>query len=151
MKFLARKRFRIREEVAVIMGYAITGKIFEPVLRLARKGKQGWKTPIFIKSLVDNPAPLLLEKHWLYDQAAVNTAFTWLKSDSVKGVDRLKFLLKESKRFESVSMQTLLGEHDDVDTIVKVMKTCEQSDFRKAIELLEKVYGDYAYPNNYEF
>lgn len=151
MIFSGRKKFKISEEAGVIIGYEITEKVFKPVLELSKKGEQGWKIPIFIKSLINNPAPLILKEHWVYDKGAVDKAISWLKSDGVKGVDKLEFLFKESKSFESASLQTLFNEKNDVDSIVDEMKACEESDFWGVIKPLEDVYGTYAWPNNYEF
>jgi hypothetical protein len=135
----------------LILGYELTEKIFHPVLELAGKGMHGWKLPTFIESIADNPAPLLLEDRWLYDEVAINTAFAWLKTSREPGMQKLQYVFKESNRFEPISMQKYINTTDDVDAITTIMRSCNTPSFRKAIQPLEVAYGDYASPNNYEF
>lgn len=151
MNISGREKNKIMGEAGVILGYEITEKVFNPILKLAEKGKQGWKLPTFIKNLIDNPAPLLLEEQWLYDKGAVTRAINWLKAGNVKNVEKLDFVFSESNRFEAISMQTLFNDSEDVNAIVEAMKIFGGPDFFNAIEPLERVYGEYAKPNNYQY
>lgn len=134
----------------LILGYEITEPVFKPILDLSSKGEQGWKLPTFIENIADNPAPLILEERWLYDEGAVKRAFGWLRRNKVKGVEKLEYVFKESKNFEGISLQSYFNTTDDVNEITEIMRKCNY-DFHEAIKPLEMAYGEYAYPNNYEF
>lgn len=137
----------------LILGYELTDRRFRPVLDLASKGERGWKLPVFLKSLIDDPSPLLLHERWVFDGAAVEKALDRLRCDGVTGAAKLKAVFGDSNRFQAVEVQELLSTSDDVDRILGAMRRCEHEDcsFRDAIKPLETAYGRYARPNNFEF
>jgi len=135
----------------LILGYEINDPKFKPVLKLASKGEKGWKTPTFIEQLITDPTPLMLHDHWLYDKVSVSKALKYLKSVGVKNTDRLSQVLNSSNRFESIDLQQSLNTNDDIDMILGTMVRCGSHDFEEAIKPLERTYGTYARPNNYQF
>ncbi|MCZ6654099.1 MAG: hypothetical protein O7D91_13875 [Planctomycetota bacterium] len=137
----------------LILAYEITDRRFRPVLDLASKGERGWKLPVFLKSLIDNPSPLLLHERWLFDEAAVEKALDQLRGDGVQGAAKLKAVFGSSNRFQGVEVQELLSTSDDVDRILGAMRRCDRQDysFSDVIKPLETAYGRYAWPNNFEF
>lgn len=138
-------------QAGLILGYEISKPIFKPVLEMASKGVKGWSKPIFIESLVYNPAPLILQDRWFFDKLAVGNALEMLKARGVVGTEKLGYVFNHSNRFEAVDIQDLIHSFDDVDLALGTMVRCRHRGFRDAIEPLEQTYGNYASPENYEF
>ncbi len=141
----------IDTEAGILLGYEITEPVFGPVLDLASKGERGWKWPVFLQSLLVDPSPLLLHERWFVDAAAVKKAFAILKGEGVQGTEKLEYVFKQSKSFEMLEVQKLFNTPDDVDCILGVMRRCDNDGFSDAIEPLQEAYGDYAWPNNFQF
>lgn len=165
------KSVRIYDDTGIILGYGLSledesiapeaKRILRQVLKRAKKGRKAWKTPTFISDLVKNPAPLMLKEHWYIDEQAVPKAIDMLERNHslltqrrIQGIEKIRYIFKESDRFEYFPFQTLLNRQLDPRLILDGMRECEHSyqRFRKCIKPLEKTLGRfYAYPTNYMF
>lgn len=148
-----KRKINLNSESAdgLILGYEIKDKAFKPVLELASKGDKGWKTPIFIQQLINDPTPLLLREKWFYDKTSILKAFDYFDRTGLKGTGKLRYIFKESKRFVPINLEEKINSYDDIDMILSSMERCDNHIFRNKIKPLEKYYGNYATPNNYEF
>lgn len=135
----------------LILGYELSDRAFKPVLDMAGKGAYGWKYPTFISQLAQDPTPLLLEERWYYDPNAVYPALDHLANSGTPGIEKLRTVFQSSNRFEAVSIESHLLKSSSVSEILETMENFEKSAFTSAINPLERTYGTYAHPNNYEF
>ncbi|MCZ6654704.1 MAG: hypothetical protein O7D91_16970 [Planctomycetota bacterium] len=133
-----------------MMGYTLSDPRFKAMLQRQSKGPRGWKSPVFMQKLLDDPSPLFLREEWLYDEEALAMAAASLRD---RGIDphRLEVLFEQSNRFTPVRVQDLVDD-DGVDLVMQTIEEFESDDgFRQSVHEIETHYGHYAYPDPLSF
>jgi len=145
------QNLNINGEASLIMGYILDWERFTPIFSNAKKGRRGWKSPIYLKSFINNPSTLLLSEHWLYDRNATTAGLLSLKDQNYNGVEKLAFIFEEAPNIEQIDLQAAIGEEEDISNMLNTMEYCDNNEFRDVIKPLGNVYNWYAEPNNFDF
>ena len=137
-------------KAGLIVGYQITEERFRPILSQVSKQGTGWKYPVFLQALLEDPSPLFLCDRWLYDPEALERAGFALKN---KGVDSslLTQLFNNSTKFEAIDVQGMI-DSDGITIALETIASVKSSRrFREQTKNLVRVYGDYATPTAHDF
>ena len=133
----------------VVPSYQIKGKDYSPILRLASKKDSSWHYPDHIIKLLTNPLPLFIFDEIYIDKIAFNCTLNHFSEGSTKLADLLEKIggLPQVKLYNA---STYIG--PKVKNIYEDMqKDKSNEDFKWAINVINKVSGEYAWPSNYNF
>lgn len=133
----------------VVPSYAIKGEDYRSILRLASKKDSSWHHPDHIIKLLTNPLPLFIFDEIYIDKTAFNCTLNRFSESSTKLADLLEKIggLPQVKLYNA---SKYIG--PEVKNIYEAMvKDANNEDFKWAINVIDKVNGKYAWPDNYNF